>query len=328
MRRLGGATVAMLVLAMVTSLTTGAGAGVVPAEDSADARWFKLSLTINGTYTPIMGAFDCDQTYSGETAGIGDPGFVLYGHGSAPDFLDTDLVPNGSSLGSTRVPLTIPGSYTPIVGDFDGDACSDIVWYAPGPAADSIWWGGPTGLKRGKQLTINGTYIPLAGRVAGRTNSPEDVFFYDPDGKELIWRGTGDREQPFKMAPAPQISGSSYRPTIYRDNATSETQILWYGPGTIPDQRWSFDLATNTTVSEPVSISGSYVPQPCGYSTLLYGGASTSRLFSTTSGTDKTWTISVGSGYRVSGTNDARGCPLIWHRPGSAPDQVWLPKAP
>ena len=35
----------------------------------------------------------------------------------------------------------VTGTYKPFVGDFDGNGRDDVFWYAPGAAADSIWYG-------------------------------------------------------------------------------------------------------------------------------------------------------------------------------------------
>ncbi|MBK5221034.1 MAG: CHAP domain-containing protein, partial [Thermoleophilia bacterium] len=37
--------------------------------------------------------------------------------------------------------FTVKGTYAPIPGDFNGDGKADILWYGPGDAFDSMWYG-------------------------------------------------------------------------------------------------------------------------------------------------------------------------------------------
>jgi FG-GAP repeat len=75
----------------------------------------------------------------------------------------------------TSYPLTVNGTYVPLVGDLDCFADSDsefsIIWYAPGTAADSQWRSfdaGPSGLEYSStSLSISGSYEPFVGDFDG-----------------------------------------------------------------------------------------------------------------------------------------------------------------
>ena len=100
----------------------------------------------------------------------------------------------------------------PIRGQFGGDAALDILWYAPGATADTIWYGrvGQRGAAtfRRARMTINGRYVPVVGDFAGDEG----------------------------------------------------TDILWYGPGTVPDYLWTSTLGGSAFSSRQVSVGGAFSP--------------------------------------------------------------------
>ena len=67
--------------------------------------------------------------------------------------------------------------YRPFAGDFDGDGRDDIVWYTPGPGADSRW----VDINRNGTYTnvaqrIQGIYTPVVGDYDG--NGVDDIMWY------------------------------------------------------------------------------------------------------------------------------------------------------
>ncbi|MBI2710293.1 MAG: VCBS repeat-containing protein [Actinobacteria bacterium] len=66
-----------------------------------------------------------------------------------------------------------------IVGDYDGDGKSDVLWYAPGTGSDFIWWGASrTAFGPGNQATrtIDGSYAVTSGDFDG--NNVNEIYFY------------------------------------------------------------------------------------------------------------------------------------------------------
>jgi surface antigen len=89
---------------------------------------------------------------------------------------------------ATRV--TVNGFYNPLSGDFDGDRYSDIFWYGPGGAHDSLWYGQASSspFVTAVPVTVNGAYTPLTGDFNGDGRS--DVFWYGPgDSHDSLWYG-------------------------------------------------------------------------------------------------------------------------------------------
>ncbi len=74
------------------------------------------------------------------------------------------------------------------MGDLNGNGRDDLFWYAPGDAADRVWWGrADRTFAVGAVANVAGTYAPL---IAGELNEDDqdDIVWYrsaaDPD---YIW---------------------------------------------------------------------------------------------------------------------------------------------
>ncbi len=161
------------VVATLVVLAAAAHAGPVSATSSPifGGQFDTIPITVNGSYTPLP--LHCFESYFD---------VLWYGRGSAPDsrWLDVDLAAT-PAVTSTKVPATVSGDYRPFVGDFDGDNCDDIFWYAPGTAQDYVTYpvGGSTVPTSTDRVTINGTYAPisLGGRVI--LSGPDGSFALD-----------------------------------------------------------------------------------------------------------------------------------------------------
>ena len=138
--------------------------------------------------------------------------------------------------------MSISGSgLIPIRGQFGGDGATDVLWYAPGTAADTVWYG-RTGLRgstafRRERVNITGRYTPITGDFVG--DEATDIFWYAPGATaDFIWAGklggTG-----FTSYPAPV--GGTFKPYALHDfHDNQKDDILWYDATVGKDYLWHF----------------------------------------------------------------------------------------
>lgn len=295
--------------------------GAVPSDAGGPPATFNelfqsIPITVNGSYTPIVGALDCFD-------GGGDLAIIWYAPGSAPDWRWGQFDDQPSGLEHTTTPLTVNGTFTPFVGDFDGDGCDDVFWYAPGSGADFVWYGVPDGGFTSRSVTVSGSYTPLVGDWDEGTVG-DDIFWYgEGGGTETIWRGTATRGT-FGMSGAPQVNGSDFVASSFGGGA------LFYRPGSGADYFWDDIVAGASAPGESVTvaITKTYEPYFVGFGYLLYapGSAQDKFIYSYSN----TGSMVVGNGtingtYRVAVPPPTTGFPLIvFHAPGTAQDYLWI----
>src|SRR5687767_13551946 len=112
--------IAAATLASVTLATSGALAQeATPTVDVAADEAF--SVTVNGTYKPLVGDFEGD----------GDDDIFWYAPGTAKEVMWES---NGDGTFIGRAAAQVNRTYRPFTGDFDADGDDEIIWYAPGTA--------------------------------------------------------------------------------------------------------------------------------------------------------------------------------------------------
>lgn len=233
--------------------------------------------------------------------------------------------------------LAINGTYQPIVGQFGGDAATDVLWYAPGPSSDMLWIGnaggrGLDGFTR-TTLTINGRYQPIVGDFAG--DGYDDIFWYAPGtAGDSIWVSIDGADRPFRSIP--KAVNGTFRPTVLRDHrgvdgTTGKDRIFWYAPGTGPDSLWRFHAdgtgghsgSSHPLTSTVVPVAGDWDGDRLE-DVVWYGAGSTpdARWISTPTGF-------APSSLRVSGTYQPvvvygpATDGILWFGSGSAADAYW-----
>ena len=191
--------------------------------------------------------------------------------------------------------LVINGTYTPLVGDFDGSGQDDVLWYAPGPVSDFLWSSRSPARFVSTSHPVSGTYRPIVADFNG--NGRDDILWYGPGAQaDYIWFGTatgfsskavsiggdgalhtgdfnGDGKAdalvytPGSGADAIVWGGSS--PTVKAINVTGTYEVMvgdfngdgrddifWYAPGLAKDSIWRGLPAGFGVV--PVNVNGSY----------------------------------------------------------------------
>lgn len=125
----------------------------------------------------------------------------FYVAGKAPDAI---WAGNGDGQ-FTKSAITVNGEYNPIIGNFDSNASgvdmTDIFWYGPGVAADSVWMNNGTSFTSQPQ-TVNGRYSPVL--VPSREATTQDDIFWDSKtAGDFLWatNGTGGNFAYASMTP-------------------------------------------------------------------------------------------------------------------------------
>jgi hypothetical protein len=111
-------------------------------------------LSMGGDYTIRVGDVD----------GNGADDLLLYQAGGRADAIwrgGSGVTGAGPTGGFSPRPVTVNGSYAPVVGDVDGDGFDDILWYAAGGAPDFLWMGSVTGAPVSRPIVAGGIYVPL-----------------------------------------------------------------------------------------------------------------------------------------------------------------------
>jgi hypothetical protein len=231
--------------------------------------------------------------------------------------------------------MSLSGTYTPLVGQFGGDAATDILWYAPGTAADSLWIGhqgqrGSAAFTR-VPLTINKTYTPVVGDFFG--DDYDDIIWYAPGtASDSAWVAT-DTAGYFTNR-AITINGT-FKPTVLHDytSLNRKDDILWYAPGSAKDYVWHMQeggAGTYTTVN--ISISGTFQVVPGDWNgdnledVVLYapGTAKDYRWASKADGSFAASSVTVNGTFRPVTIYQTGGDGILWWGDGSTKEAYWV----
>ncbi|HMJ77772.1 MAG TPA: hypothetical protein VK507_17455, partial [Iamia sp.] len=191
---------------------------------------------VTGTGTILVGDFTTD----------GATDVIRYRPGAqAEQWWDLNPVADGAAPSITARTFSVGGTFTPVLGGFatngqdDGD---DVIWYAAGSAADSLWDFGTDGSITKTPLTINGTFRPVVERWL--PNAADDVLWYAPGAAaDSLWdfRPDGSIQKQ-----ALTINGT-YTPYICScvDTGLNDREdIVWHGVGNAADAVWTLTGST------------------------------------------------------------------------------------
>ena len=196
-------------------------------------------------------------------------------------------------------PRTVPGTFRPYVGDFDGNGRDDIFWYAPGPTADKLWLhavaGGYSSLPIAPRTTVavgdfdgdhrddivwyapgsagdsmwfggaGGTFAP--GYAINRTYIP--VASLDGTGRDGLIstrparRPTaGGAGRPAGRCRANRWPSPCTKPVVGAFSAGGADGILWYAPARRPTRSGTADVRAAATHPAPVARRPAGRPGP------------------------------------------------------------------
>ncbi|MDZ7675207.1 MAG: VCBS repeat-containing protein [Acidimicrobiales bacterium] len=223
---------------------------------------------VNGDYEPIVGDHDGDgdddilwfseRTYSnylwlagpgmsfssrsmplaldavdavGDFDGDGRTDLVGHRPGSAPDSFYY-----ATGNGYVRRDMSVNGSYSLVVGDFDDNGADDIHWYSTGPGSDYLWFHEPDRPSPGQQ--------PV-GAPADLGHGRTPIVLDTPGGAEIVWVGPGNASDQYWRFSGRSLQRSGdlevtapFEFLVGRWTSAREG-VLFYRPGGATDVLWS-----------------------------------------------------------------------------------------
>ncbi|WP_165703878.1 FG-GAP repeat domain-containing protein, partial [Enhygromyxa salina] len=122
--------------------------------------------------------------------------------------------------------------YMPIVGDFNGDALTDIFWYSAGDGADLMWWsqGDADGIFfAASSAQVAHDYRPFVGDFDA--NGIDDILWFAAYAETVhvtskIWYFTEDETYTSRVL----STHRDYSPYVADFDDDGCSDILWYKP--------------------------------------------------------------------------------------------------
>jgi hypothetical protein len=161
---------------------------------------------------------------------------------------------------ATRAAYGIQATLRPVAGDFDHNGFDDIFWYAPGTAADAVWYSrGDFTFASRRPAPVNGAYRPFTGDFDA--DGDDDIFWYAPgSGTDYVWWSNGAS---FVSVAAPAVTGD-FRAAAGDYDGDGDDDIFWHGPRAASDGLWVSSGRAFQARAAP-QVSGSYVLAPGDY---------------------------------------------------------------
>lgn len=223
---------------------------------------------------------------------------------------------------------TVTARYRPAATDLACDGRDDLLWYAPGDGADSLWRGRTNRRFTAQPLQVRGAYIPVTGDFDG--DDCGDVLWYGPGTRtDILWSGRTST-----ATGVVRLDGAGYLPRSGDFDGDGHDDILWYTPGAGKDYVW-FGGSRGRFQGVEVGVGGTYEPVVGDFDG---DGADDVFWYGVGSAPDAFWRGVPGhrrflpqAGAAVSGryrpvTSDLDGDgadELLWYAPGTAPELRW-----
>ncbi|MFN8016632.1 MAG: VCBS repeat-containing protein [Acidimicrobiales bacterium] len=218
---------------------------------------------------------------------------LVYSPGAGTDYIAH--LSNSIPAAVTTKTFTVSSTYTPIIGDFDGNGIDDILWYAPGTASDRLWLFDGSTNHTSVPVNIDGSYRPTVLDANG--DARMDILWYSPSAGDALWlMGPGATTHTSKSV----TIGSGYQVVAghFGNPAAGQPRdrVVFYNPSG-NDWFWTFDTAGNHTSAVLPNINGDYQLLPGQFFEETYGGM---VFYGPGSLPEKEWAFGPGAGGDVS----------------------------
>lgn len=231
--------------------------------------------------------------------------------------------------------LGVSGTYIPLMGQFGGDGATDILWYAPGTGADSLWIGnsGARGSNAFTRIpvTINKSYTPIVGDFYG--DDYDDIIWYAPGtAPDSAWVSS---DVPSGFTTRAITINGSFKPTVLHDytGLNRKDDILWYAPGAAKDYVWHHaEDGSGSYASVNISITGAFQVIAGDWNAdniedvVLYapGAAKDYRWGSKADGSFAQTSVTVNGNYKPLRIYQENGDSILWWADGYAAEAYWV----
>lgn len=158
------------VLVACAALALPSSAQAAPLAFFTESNHAELDSWLKGGGTPLVGDFNGD--------GNGD--VFLYRPGAGKELLLFGQGNRGSAwFSDSNANIQVSGQYTPLVGDFNANGSTDILWYGPGSAPDTLWsFNKQSSTFVVTKPAINGNYKPFVGDFTSNDGQGTDDIFW------------------------------------------------------------------------------------------------------------------------------------------------------
>ncbi|MCB0978476.1 MAG: VCBS repeat-containing protein [Acidimicrobiales bacterium] len=241
-----------------------------------------------------------------------------------PEPTSTLVAPSGVSSAN----LSVSGTYRTVILDADGNGRDDVLWYAPGTAADYLWTNQGGGRFTSTRVEVNSDYrfvVPIDVDGDGR----EDIVWYKPEsGRAFLWRSIGGgRFDSYSFTP-----GAGLEPYALDLGGRGKESLFVYGAGTRAEAWWDWNGR---------AMARSEAPQVRGDYRVVVGDFDGNRRddilwYSPGKSSDYLWLHKVAGGHLelklavgedftplVGDFDGDRMDDIVWYQAGSTTDQVW-----